>query len=251
MLLAHVLEVPRVTLLAHPERELSAEAAARYARLIARRVEGEPVAYLTGKREFWSVELEVTPDVLIPRPETEHLVEAGLEHIPAKAQMRVADLGTGSGAVAVAISLERPDVRIVATELNPRALYVARRNAFRTGRANIRLLACDWLAAFAVETFDVIVCNPPYVRDDDPHLLQGDVRFEPRPALCGGSDGLCAIRVIAREARSRLKDEGVLLLEHGFDQGEAVRDLLGEAGFRHVSSLKDYAGHERITAGRR
>lgn len=250
VLLAHVLGVDRVALIARPEAEIPFEATTRFKKLIARRVEGEPVAYLTGSREFWSIELEVSRDVLIPRPETERLVDAALEHLPAGARSRVADLGTGCGAVALAIARERPRARILATDVSPRALAVARRNTIRTGAENIRLAASDWLDAIASKAFDLILSNPPYVRDSDPHLRRGDVRREPRLALAGGRDGLRAIRVIVADAGQRLAKGGALLLEHGFDQGSAVRRLLNDAGYRGIFSLRDYAGHERVSGGR-
>ncbi len=251
ILLAHVLGVDRSVLLAHPEAKLPVESKARFKDLISRRLEGAPVAYLIGNREFWSIDLEVSSDVLIPRPETERLVEAALNHIPGDASCRVADLGTGCGAIALALSRERPLASILATDVSTRALAVAQRNVNRAGATNIRLLACSWLEAIASPSFSVILSNPPYVRDSDPHLRQGDLPMEPRLALAGGPDGLSAIRIIVAGARFRLAKQGVLLLEHGFDQGPAVRGLLEDAGFRGIFSVNDYAGHERVTGGQR
>ncbi len=249
VLLAHVLDVDRAALIARPETELSPEARERFEALIARRVQGEPVAYLTGIREFWSIELEVSREVLIPRPETERLVEAALDRLSTSTPTRVADLGTGCGAIALAISCERSRASIVATDISPQALAVARRNLIRTGARNIHLVACDWLSAIDSAAFDLIVSNPPYVRESDPHLRQGDLALEPRLALAAGRDGLDAIRAIVAVAGSRLLEKGCLLLEHAFDQGPVVRDLLKAGGYREVFTLKDFAGHERISGG--
>lgn len=249
VLLAHVLGVDRAALLARPEAALAAEERRRFEALVARRAQGEPVAYLTGRREFWSMDFEVSRDVLIPRPETERLVEAALERISVRAPARVADLGTGCGAIALALARERPRATIVATDLSRRALEVARRNLRRNGIGNVRLLACDWFDAIDAAAFDLIVSNPPYVADSDPHLRRGDLPREPRLALAGGPDGLDAIRVIVAGASRRLADDGALMLEHGFDQGAAVRRLLESAGFRQCFTLKDYAGHDRVSGG--
>ncbi len=249
VLLAHVLGVDRAALLARPESALAPEARRRFEALVARRAQGEPVAYLTGTREFWSLDFEVSRDVLIPRPETERLVEAALERIPVRAPARVADLGTGCGAIALAVGRERPRASIVATDLSRKALEVARRNLRRNGIGNVRLLACDWFDAIDAATFDLILSNPPYVADADPHLRRGDLPREPRLALAGGPDGLDAIRVIVAGARKRLAENGALMLEHGFDQGAAVRRLLENAGFRQTFTLKDYCGHDRVSGG--
>jgi release factor glutamine methyltransferase len=250
ILLAHVLTADRAALLARPEAEIPADDKARYKALIARRVAGEPVAYLTGSKEFWSMELEVNCEVLIPRPETERLVEAALERLQPESPSRVADLGTGCGAVALAIGRERPGARIVATDVSPPALALARRNLSRWGIKNIRLLCADWLEAITARAFDLIVTNPPYIPDSDPHLGRGDLPMEPRLALAAGADGLDAIRTIVTGARSRLSEHGSLLLEHGFDQGPAVRALLRASGYQNVFTLEDYAGLERISGGR-
>lgn len=249
VLLAHVLEVPRVSLHAHPERTLERSVLERLNRLIGRRSRGEPVAYLTGRREFWSLDLEVLAGVLIPRPETERLVEAALEHIPRGAAVRVADLGTGCGAVAVAIARERPAAQVVATDISLKALSLARRNVSRTGAGNVALVASDWLSALGPGRFHVVVSNPPYVAENDPHLGRGDLRFEPRIALVAGGDGLSAIREIASAARSRLADGGMLVLEHGFGQGKTVRLLLEGLGYRRVFGLEDHARRDRVSGG--
>ena len=249
VLLAHVLGVDRAALLARPESELAPEARARFEALVARRARGEPVAYITGSREFWSLKMEVNRDVLIPRPETERLVEAALERIEVRAPARVADLGTGCGAIALAVGRERPRASIVAIDVSLKALQVARRNLSRSGNDNVRLLACNWFDAIDAAVFDLILSNPPYVANADPHLRKGDLPSEPLLALAGGPDGLDAIRVIVAGARRRLAKNGVLMLEHGFEQGAAVRRLLDHAGFKQSFTLKDYCGHDRVSGG--
>jgi len=219
--------------------------------LLVRRARGEPVAYITGRREFWSLELAVTPEVLIPRPETELLVEQALARIPADAHWTVADLGTGSGAVALAIASERPRCRLIATDAADAALTIARANAARLGITNVEFRPGDWLTPLAGETIDMIVSNPPYVAENDPHLTEGDVRFEPRHALVSGPDGLDAIRRIAAGAAPVLKPGGWLLLEHGAGQDSAVRATLTRHGYKEITTLPDVAGHPRVTAGRR
>ncbi len=249
VLLCHVLEQGRAQLYAWPERVLTASQWRAFERLVARREKGEPVAYLTGRREFWSLPLQVSEDTLIPRPETELLVERALEQVPAAAAWLIADLGTGSGAVALAIARERPACRVLGTETSPQALHVARGNARRLGLANVSLVQMDWCRALATSGCHLIAANPPYVPSGDPHLAQGDVRFEPRRALVGGEDGLDAIRVIGREAGRALRSGGVLLLEHGHDQAPRVRDLLADQGYRTVRSYRDLADKERVTQG--
>jgi release factor glutamine methyltransferase len=219
--------------------------------LLARRQRGEPVAYITGTREFWSMELNVTPATLIPRPETELLVEKTLEHIPCDAALAIADLGTGSGAVALAIAKERPRCRVIATDSSPAALDVASSNAEKFGLTNIEFREGDWFAPLAGDTFDMIVSNPPYIRAGDPHLKQGDLRFEPATALVSGDDGLDAIRHITRHAREFLKPGGWLLFEHGWDQADAAGEILRRQGYRDIVSHADLAGHARVTACRR
>ncbi len=250
LLLAHALGVARSHLVAHAERALAPDEEHRYAALVARRAAGEPVAYVVGEREFWGLPLRVTPAVLIPRPETEMLVERALAMVPERSPLAVLDLGTGSGAVAIAIARERPSARVLATDASARALEVARDNARRHG-ARVELALGDWLAAASPERrFDLIVSNPPYVASGDPHLARGDVRFEPRAALDGGRDGLDCIRRIAREARARLAPGGWLALEHGFDQADSCRALLAEAGYQDVRDFDDLAGRPRVCVGR-
>ncbi|NIR31062.1 MAG: peptide chain release factor N(5)-glutamine methyltransferase [Gammaproteobacteria bacterium] len=247
VLLAHVLARPRAHLYAWSERALSGAELARYRTLVQRRAAGEPVAYLIGRREFWSLDLEVDASAIIPRAETERLVEIALDAIPPHAPRTIADLGTGTGAVALAIARERPDCRVTATDMSLRALTLARRNACAVGVRNVHWVCGDWCGALANERFHLVLSNPPYVRAGDPHLVQGDVRFEPRMALLGGSDGLDAIRRIAHEARARLVPGGGLALEHGPDQGAAVRSLLQALGYAEVRTHRDLAGRERVT----
>ncbi|MEW6693005.1 MAG: peptide chain release factor N(5)-glutamine methyltransferase [Pseudomonadota bacterium] len=249
ILLAHVLGRPRSYLLAWPERELSPGQWTAFQALVERRARGEPVAYLTGSREFFGLDLAVSNAVLIPRPETELLVEAALERLPGGPCM-VADLGSGSGAIALAIAKMRPDARVVAVDASRQALEVARTNAERLGLRNVELREGDWCKGLADERFDMIVSNPPYICEDDPHLARGDVRFEPAMALASGADGLDAIRAIVACAPLHLSPGGWLLFEHGFDQAEAVAGLMRKAGFIDVESLRDLLGHGRVTLGR-
>ena len=249
VLLAHVLRVDRAWLFANDDREAATGDCRRYRELVERRINGEPIAYLTGIREFWSLPLQVTPDVLIPRPETELLVEIALELIPPDASWRVADLGTGSGAVALAIACERPGCEVHATDCSAAALRVARRNVAAIAPGRVQLHRGSWLDPLS-GSFHVVVSNPPYVAEDDPHLATGDCRFEPRGALTPGRDGLAAIRRLARETLPRLDPDGLLAFEHGYDQGAAARALLGELGYRLVDTRLDLEGRERVTLGR-
>ncbi|GAA4870593.1 peptide chain release factor N(5)-glutamine methyltransferase [Luteimonas vadosa] len=251
LLLAHALGKPRGWLYAHGDDGVGAEAAERFAGLLARRQAGEPVAYLTGRRGFWSLDLEVTADTLIPRAETEGLVEAALQRIPADGHARVADLGTGSGAIALAIARDRPRARVVATDASDAALAVARRNATAHGIANVEFRQGDWWAPLAGEVFDLVASNPPYIASDDAHLSQGDLRFEPASALASGDDGLDALRAIAAAAPAHLAAGGWLLLEHGWEQGASVRALLAAAGLTEVETLQDLEARDRVTLGRR
>jgi release factor glutamine methyltransferase len=245
LLLARATGFSEAAVLAHPERELPAEAEAHYCEFAARRARGEPIAYILGEKEFYGLALAVNPAVLIPRPETELLVELALACAPSS----VLDLGTGCGAIALVLKRQLPQLRVVAVDASAAALAVARRNAsalalavdFRHGR---------WFGPLAGERFDVIVANPPYVAEADPHLAQGDLRFEPRSALVGGPDGLDAIREIVRGAPAHLGAGGRLLLEHGIGQDAAVRSLLDDAGLEGVTTWPDLAGIARVTGGR-
>ena len=250
ILLAHALDRPRAWLYAHADDAVPAAARTMFEAMVARRSAGEPVALLTGRQGFWSLDLLVTPDVLIPRADTELLVECALAVLPADMPCRVADLGTGSGAIALAIASERLLAQIVAIDASVAALDVAVRNAEISGLSSrVRCIRGDWLASLKGERFDAIVSNPPYLADDDPHLKQGDLRYEPRRALVSGSDGLDAIRAIVGDAPAHLLPDGWLLLEHGCEQGAAVRALLEAAGFEQVATQRDIEARERVTGG--
>lgn len=256
ILLAHALGWRRTELITRGDEALSDVQIASYRALEARRAAGEPIAQIVGTREFYGLEFEVTPDVLIPRPETELLVETALAAVKDLASPRVLDLGTGSGAIAVAIAAARPDARVWALDRSEKALTVAARNAQRLlapGRAggSLRFLESDWYAALdPALAFDVIVSNPPYIAAGDPHLVSGDLRFEPPGALSDGADGLSAIRAIVAYARSFLAPGAQIWIEHGYDQAAAVRALLAQRRFADVRSLTDLAGIERASGGR-
>ena len=250
VLLARVLGNNRAWLSAHGGDELTSDQHAAFAALAERRRCGEPVAYLTGVREFHGLELRVTPAVLIPRPETEVLVDWALTRLPLDSRTRMLDLGSGSGAIALAVAHRRPWAQVLGVDASAGALVVARDNATRLGIGNVEWRLSDWYGALAkMPAFDVIVSNPPYVRDDDPHLAQGDVRFEPAIALRGGADGLSALREVVQGALARLRPGGALAVEHGYDQAADVRALLETAGFAEVRSLRDLARTERVTCG--
>jgi release factor glutamine methyltransferase len=250
VLLAHALGVPRTRLQSHPEEAAPPAAAERYRRLIERRASGEPLAYLTGKREFWSLTLEVSPAVLIPRPETELLVERALT-VRCAASGAVVDLGTGCGAIALAVALERPGWRVLATDVSEPALALARANAAALGLERVEFRAGSWFEPLGAEHFDLIVSNPPYVAAGDPALVRSALQYEPRLALTPGADALECLRALARGAPAHLAPGGWLLLEHGADQAQAVRSELVLAGLRSVRSHRDLAGHERMTEGQR
>ena len=249
LLLRSVLGCERSHLLAHAEEAIDSSKARLAKDVFARRRAGEPIAYITGWREFYGIRLCVTQNVLIPRPETELLVELALERLAAASSVRVLELGTGSGAIAVALARERPDLTVVATDISEAALAIARRNA-RDHGVDIEFVHSDWFEALGPERFDLIVSNPPYVAASDAHLERGDVRFEPRLALVGGEDGLACIRAIAARAQSRLRPGGWLLLEHGYDQGDRCIGLLREFGYSDVEDFEDLAGVPRVCAGR-
>lgn len=253
LLLLHVLERPRSWLFAHATDPLAANDQAAFEALLARRVAGEPVAYLTGRRGFWTLDLEVDPATLIPRPETELLVELALERLPPDQSLQLADLGTGSGAIALALASERPQAQVLATDASPGALAVAARNAARHDLRNVRFAegGHDWYAPLQGARFDLIASNPPYIASDDPHLEQGDLRFEPATALASGPDGLDDIRRIVDGGQAQLRPEGWLLIEHGWDQGAAIRALFDAAGFVEVQTAQDLEQRDRITLGRR
>ena len=251
LLLAHVLGVDRARLAALGERPLDDTAAGAFAALLARRAGGEPVAYLLGRRDFWTLTLEVGPDVLVPRPETELVVEIALAALAGRPAPAVLDLGTGSGAIGLAIARERPDAAVDLVDASTAALAVAERNRARLGLGNARVLAGDWFGAVPGRRYDLVAANPPYLAADDPHLAAAELAHEPRLALVAGPDGLEALAAIAAAAPSRLVPGGRLVLEHGATQGAAVRALLEAAGLGEVATRRDLAGHERATAGRR
>ncbi len=266
-LLQHVLNVSRVYLLAHPERCLAGQEQNSYDKLLRRRLQGEPLAYILGVREFFGLPFKVTPATLIPRPETELLVELSLRRIPSppdsipqmegsgrsigrRNKFRVLDLGTGSGAIALSIAHARPDVEVVASEASEPALVVARENARQLNVANVVFESGNWFESLEMQMFDLIVSNPPYVATSDPHLLQGDLRFEPPAALASGVDGLEDIRHIISKTPLYLNPGGWLMVEHGYEQAAMARNLLREAGLVEVFSTRDMAGIERVSGGR-
>jgi len=251
LLLLHVLGRERSWLFAHATDLVDPASGQAFAELLQRRLAGEPVAYLLGRRGFWTLDLAVSPDTLIPRPETERLVELALERLPEATPLRVADLGTGSGAIALALASERPQARVVATDMSPAALAVAAANARRHGLDNVAFRQGSWHAPLAGERFDLIASNPPYIASDDPHLARGDLRFEPASALASGHDGLDDIRLIIAGAAAHLLPGGWLLLEHGWDQGAAIRALLADAGFVEVATEVDLEQRDRVSLGRR
>jgi release factor glutamine methyltransferase len=251
VLLAHSIGKNRAFLRAWPERLLRPEDQQRFLDCVTQRARGVPVAYLTGEREFWSRPFHVSPEVLIPRPETELLVELAIEAIRRENRLRILDLGTGSGAIAVTLALECPAAEVWAVDVSEPALRVARRNAAELGAKTIRFLQGCWLGPLPANVrFDLIVSNPPYISPADPHLLSGDVRYEPRQALVSADDGLQDITLIAESARQALTSSGRLMFEHGYDQAAAVADILNGLGYRDIRHYRDLQGHERVTAAR-
>jgi release factor glutamine methyltransferase len=247
ILLQHALGLSRVGLITQSERALTEDEAERLAALVRRRLDGEPIAYIVGRREFFGLDFEVNPAVLIPRPDTELIVELAIERLAP--QGRLLDMGTGSGAIAVAAAHTRKDARVTALDVSEAALAVARANAAANG-AEVRFLRSDWFAALGEERFEVIASNPPYIAAGDEHLSQGDLRFEPVGALTDHADGLSALRIIAAGAQAHLVAGGWLLLEHGYDQAAQVRALLAAQGYGEVWSWRDLAGIERVSGGR-
>jgi release factor glutamine methyltransferase len=256
LLLAHVLDADRASVVARDDRVLTPEEQGDFENLVARRLAGEPLAYLTGTKEFWSLELEVTPAVLVPRPETELLVEWGLELLSVLAvpedEVSILDLGTGSGAIALAIAKERPHLRVVATDVSAAALEVARGNARRLGLGNVEFRRGDLFAPLGPDDhgqFDLILSNPPYIALGDPHLA--DLKFEPALALSSGADGLDALRAIVAGAQVFLKPDGWLVLEHGSQQAAALHELMDDEAYVDIVTRRDLAGLERATSGMR
>jgi release factor glutamine methyltransferase len=245
LLLARAIDMPRSFLFAHPDDELDAAALERFEGTLARRLAGEPMAYISGVKEFWSLPLAVSPATLVPRPETELLVEQALMRIPRKAAMRVLDLGTGTGAIALAIASERPLSEVVATDISEAALAVARHNARQLALANVTFLQGDWTAPVSEQRFDIVVSNPPYVEEDDPALHT--LHHEPRAALAAGSDGLDAIRRIVAEAKHIIHPGGTLLIEHGATQRDAIATEFELNGWTSVHGIDDLAGKARVS----
>lgn len=249
VLLAHLLNKDRSHLRAWPEEPLSLKHHSDYQALIKQRCAGQPVAYLTGQREFWSLNYRLSKATLIPRPETEHLVELALQRLPEQKAFQLLDLGTGPGTIALAVAHERPRCQVLATDRCPRALQIAADNATRLGINNVTFQQSDWFSQLAGRRFELITANPPYVRSGDPRLDK-ELRFEPRQALQAGPDGLEALAIIIDQARHHLHKGGWLLLEHGYDQGPATIELLHEHGYREVATFRDFAGHDRNAIGR-
>ncbi len=247
VLVQYVTRRSHAELIAHAGDDLSEQETKAVREIVGKRRQGVPVAYLTGKREFWSMNFKVTPATLIPRPETELLVEQSLAHIPLDKKIAVADIGTGCGVIALAIARERARAQVIATDLSEEALAVAQENGKRLGFRNIEYRPGDLLSPLADDCCEVIVSNPPYVCENDPHLDEGDVAFEPRSTLVSGADGLDAIRNIVREAKRKLKRQGWLLVEHGYDQAGKVREIMASAGFDNIKTFRDLAGLERVT----
>ena len=250
ILLCHTLSCNTAHLAAWPEKNLSPEQTKQFDQLITERKSGTPVAYLTGQREFWSLELNVSPATLIPRPETETLIEFVLEQFNQQKNCHVVDLGTGSGAIALAIAHEYPDWKITATDISQDALNVAQKNADKHQIKNIEFRISHWFDALKDQSFDVIVSNPPYVAESDPHLSEGDVRFEPAISLISGKQGMDDIEAITTEAARYLKNNGWLILEHGYDQKKQVLDCFKTSGFKTIVQKSDLLNQPRMTAGR-
>lgn len=249
VLMAHCLGKPTSFLFTWPEHIPRDSEARQFQEWVARRVAGEPVAYLIGRREFYGHEFLVSPETLIPRPDTELLVDTVLDSLSADRLQRVADLGAGTGAIAISLALARPAWHVIAVDTSTVILDLVERNRQRLGAGNVQPLQSNWCSQLQ-GPLDAVVSNPPYIPDDDPHLEEGDVRFEPRTALAAGSDGLADIRIIAAQSHERLRAGGLLALEHGYDQGNAVRQILHDAGFIGIETRRDLAGHDRVTLGR-
>ena len=249
LLLCSVLKKDRTFLHAWPDHELTKDQFNSFQQLLEQRLQGKPIAHILGERGFWSLNLKVTTDTLIPRPDTERLVELALECIPEKSEWNILDLGTGTGAIALSFAKERPRCLITATDQSQSALDVAKQNAESNNISNIKFIQSDWFTNLEKQQFDIIVSNPPYIKENDPHLKQGDVRFEPLSALTSGEEGLNDIRTIIKFSQQYLSENGVLLIEHGYDQADLVCDLLKAANFTKVSNFKDYNDNPRVSIG--
>jgi release factor glutamine methyltransferase len=250
LLLTKVLNKDRSYLYTWPENVLSTEQQQTFEQLIQARIQGQAVAYLVGEQAFWTLNLKVTPDTLIPRPETELLIETALEHYATQASLSILDLGTGSGAIALALASEFPHSQVLAVDISPAALKVAQHNAQTHQLDNVEFLHSSWFSQIPAQQFDLIISNPPYIESEDPHLQQGDLRYEPQIALASGIDGYDAIQEIIQNSPTYLKPQAHLMLEHGYQQAATTRHYLSQANFEDIQSLKDLAQHERITIGR-
>jgi len=247
LLLMHVLSCSRVYLISHADIFVTSDQYKRFLELIDRRQQGEPIAYILGRKSFWNLELNITPAVLIPRPETELIVEWVLNR--KEDFLSIADLGTGSGAIALSIAQEKPNWQVIATDASENALQIAKTNAEKYALKNVEFYLGDWCYALPEKKFDIIVSNPPYIAQHDPHLKQGDVRFEPKTALIADEEGLAEVKKITEQARNYLKDEAYLIIEHGYDQGEQVRQIFKANNYQAIQTINDYAGHARLTLG--
>lgn len=255
LLLQHTLNVNRAWLIAHEDDCLALEELSEFNQLVERRLKGEPIAYILVEREFYGLNFIVTPDTLIPRADTETLVEAALVKISTSKikpndDVRILDLGTGSGAIALAIAKHRPQAQVTAVDASQAALAVAQKNAEHLQISNVQFVLSDWFSALEHIRFDVIVSNPPYIEQNDAHLTQGDLRFEPKSALASGQDGLDDIRTIIDHCLIYLKPQGWLMLEHGYNQAQAVADLMAQAGLLNIDTIKDFGGNDRVTIGK-
>jgi len=250
VLLSHILQCNTAHLLAWPEKKLSQEQLTNYQQLIQQRQQGVPVAHLTGSREFWSLNFSVNDSTLIPRPETETLVEFILDKFNHREKIKLLDMGTGTGAIAISIATEKPGWEIFASELSADALKLARDNSNHHQSSNITFIHSDWFNNIKHKDFDIIVSNPPYIANDDPHLLAGDVRFEPQSALSAGAAGMDDIEYLCRHAKNHLKKNAWLIIEHGYNQKQLVADCFAENGFTRIEQKQDLSGHIRMTAGK-
>jgi release factor glutamine methyltransferase len=249
ILFCDVMQFDRARIYSHPEQIVPDDKSALFQSLIEQRQQGRPIAHLTGKKEFWSLEFAINEDTLIPRPETELLVETALQMIPDDTTFNILDLGTGSGAIAIAIASERPDCKIVATDINTNALAMAKKNSEIHQLENIQFYLSDWYQNIPLQSFDLIVSNPPYIKQDDEHLSHGDIRFEPELALVSGADGMQSINMILENAKRYLASDAYLLIEHGYNQRSLVQEAFLKNAFKQLKTFQDLSGQDRMTMG--